>query len=68
MYIKTLYQLNNIKERGSKIASLSESNLKVHKVALFFTYGLCFTYALVYLNCSRDRGIEVQVLHMYDLL
>lgn len=48
MYIKTLLQLNNVKQAGSKIADLRESDLKVHKVALFFTYSVYFTYALVY--------------------
>lgn len=62
------HYINNMKEESSKIAILSESSFNVHKIALFFTYALCFSYALVYLNCSRDRGIEVQILHMNDLL
>lgn len=49
MYIKTLLlQLNKVKKAGSKISGVWESSLKGHKVALFFTYGVYFTHALVY--------------------
>lgn len=39
VYQNVILQLNNVRKAGSKIAGLWESDLKVHKVALFFTYG-----------------------------